>query len=615
MKIVKSNTLVIIILVLMLIFVQLLRMDILVSSDRSEYTINNEYVYADSVKLTENEKNRFTPKDYLILYDPRNNNDLENVKILCDYLKIDYKIQSSRETDYSYNKYKTIIMLEHLDDSYIDLSDIFDYVKKGGNLLYLGNGNGGDRDLLKKYNEEFGILDWYDIRETNYIYFNTEILLGLIGYYDLDNNDTEDYNNFQYLDVAVEDDVKVHLEDNTGSPLIWEKNLGEGKILVLNIGRYDNKETRGIMAGAFTLLEELFVYPVINSEVIFIYDFPADYKSDHAIIKKNYGRNFERFIKEIWWVDMLTLMKKYNLKYTSAYIQTYNDEVIGPFEYNKSTDTTTRQLARELIKHGGELSFHGYNHQSLLFNQESSDVYGYKAWTSEEKIVESINSALVNFNALFPDYKFYSYVPPSNLLDIRAIPALRKAIPTLKTISGLYFGEVDDFGRPIQDTMLQEIGVNENGLVDLPRLTSESFMHDNTKYRIASSVTLHGLVNHFLHPDDILDPDRSLNLLWSDLYKETERFFSTIDELYPWLESHTASAAAEKVKQVHFSRVFYDLKGNQIEIACDNFYEEISLVLVTNKEIVFGVNCHFEKIGLNRYLVKLYESKGFLEVK
>lgn len=614
MKVFKSYSFIIIILISIVVLAQLLRMNILDKHDNSENLIENQYNYYDAIKLSE-EINSFSQKLYLILFDSRNQNDLENIQILCDYLKIDYVTASIQDENIDYSLFKTIILLQCEDKEYINTLKIFDFVKEGGNLLYLGNGSIGEDDFLTVNANNFGITKFIDIKETNDINFNTEILMGLKGYFHLDNNDIPEYYNFQYLDVEIDKYAKVHMEDDLGSPLIWEKTLDRGKILVLNIGRYNSKETRGLIAGSLTLLEDLFIYPIINSEVIFIDDFPADYKSDHELIKRNYGRNFERFIKEIWWPDMITLMKKYNLKYTGAYIQTYNDVVDGPFEYNEWTDSTTKELVRNLINHKGEVSFHGYNHQSLLYDQYSSDIYGYNSWSNEEKIIEAIDTALKNFNKIFPNYKFYTYVPPSNLLDTKAIQALRKAMPSLRTISGLYFGEIDDFGKINKDTMLQEVGVGENGIVNLPRLTSEAFLHHNSMYRIASSVTLHGLVNHFMHPDDILDPERSLNLLWKELYGKTEEFFSHINEKYPWIHKDTASTTSEKVKQYHYSKLYYDLKNNVIEIVCDNFHREISLILVTNKEVVSSWNCNYEKIGFNRYLVRLYGFKGSLEVK
>lgn len=615
MKFLKNNVIIISILIIFIIIAQIFRMNIHVSSDSVTNVVTNEYSLESSIRLSESDKEFFTKKPYLILFNKNYIHDLTNVLKISEYLKIDYEVKSSLENDVDLSKYKSIIMLEHDINQEYDYDLIFKYVENGGRLLYLGNGNQGENDFLISQATNLGIKKYYGLKESNSIYFETEVLLGLTGRFDLDNNQVDDYYNFEFLDVETVDDVIVHIEEIGGSPLLWEKNLGKGKIMVLNTGRYESKETRALIVGAFTLLQDLFVYPIINSEVIFIDDFPADYKSEQSLIRENYGRDFERFIKEIWWKDILTLINKYNLRFTSAYIQTYNNNVEGPYDYNESTNSTTRELASALIRNKGEVSFHGYNHQSLLFNQASSSRFGYKAWGSEEKIIESIKFALENFKNIYPNYDFYTYVPPSNLLDSRAIPSLVKAIPTLRTISGIYFGEIDDYGIKNTDAMEQEIGVNSYNLVDLPRITSESFLHDNSKYTIASLITIHGLVNHFIHPDDVLDPERSLDLLWDELYKKIDEFFGTIDAKYPWLHKDTASIASEKVKQVHYSRIYYEKVKGRIIIGCDNFGSEISLILVTDKEVVGSSNCGYQKIGHNRYLINLNSSKGYLEVR
>lgn len=615
MKIFKG-TFIIVILIFIVIIAQIFRLNKHVTPVYIEHKIDNEYKLEQARSLSESEKNQFSNKVYLILSNLDTANEISNLISIFEYLKIDYRIEDY-SNDIDYSLYESIILLEgQISDKELDIISLTNYVEEGGRLLYLGNGTKGDENLIQEYPEVFGVNKLNGFLRSNYIYFDTDVLLGIRGHLDMDDNDYEDYMNFEYLDVELVDNAIVHMEEISGSPLIWEYSVNKGKIMVVNTGRYESKEMRGLIAGSLGLLEDLLVYPIINSQVIFIDDFPADYNSNHLLIKENYGRDFERFIKEIWWPDMVDLMKEYDLKYTSAFIQTYNDVVDGPFAYNKSTIPTTIELASDLINSGGEVSFNGYNHQSLLFDQISSSKVGYKAWPSEKNIVESIKKSLNDFGELFPNYKFYTYVPPSNLLDKRAIPLLKEAIPSLKTISGLYYGEVDDFGRVNQDTFVQEIGVNEKyDFVDLPRITSDSFLHDNAYFRIASSITLHGLVNHFIHPDDILDPERSLNLLWDDLFKETTYYFKTLNTQYPWMDKDTASTASEKVKQVFYSKPYYEFVDSKIIIAIDNFYKEIDLILVTDKEIVSGSNCEFIKIGTNRYLVRIKNYKASLEVR
>jgi len=270
---------------------------------------------------------------------------------------------------------------------------------------------------------------------------------------------------------------------------------------------------------------------------------------------------------EIWWPDMLALMKTYHLKYTGAFIETYNSNVEGPFLNNNETKHSTKRLVNELLKNGGEISFHGYNHQSLLYKQEWSSIYGYSSWPSEEKIVEALSTSVDFFNQFFPEYKFYNYVPPSNLLDNDAIVALIKGVPTLKSISGVYLGGYDDDGTPNPIDFDQEFGIDERYGVALPRVTSGAFLDDNVLYDLASVVTVNGIVNHFIHPDDVIDSERGRGLMWEELYKAYDFLFGTVDEKYPWLETQTASNAAEKVREYTGVEVYTGRSDKTITIA------------------------------------------------
>ncbi|WP_294152182.1 DUF2194 domain-containing protein [uncultured Selenomonas sp.] len=64
---------------------------------------------------------------------------------------------------------------------------------------------------------------------------------------------------------------------------------------------------------------------------------------------------------------MLENAKQHDLKYTGVIIETYGNQVKGPF--HELVERTARDnviiYGRELLRTGGELGLHGYNHQSL----------------------------------------------------------------------------------------------------------------------------------------------------------------------------------------------------------------------------------------------------------
>ncbi len=614
MKIGKGYIKVFIYIIVLLVFIQLFRMDIIFSTDSIENIIINEFDINHADKLSAAEKKDFVKHKFLIIYKEQNN-VLNNIQIILEYLNVEYEISQASEVDKVYSNFNTIIVLDTELNDLIDIDKIMLNTSRGGRLIYLASYKLGEGEVLDKYAPAFGIVNIGENSKTNSVYFNSEILSGIYGELNLDEFDEMDYDEFSYIEFEITNDSLVHMESENDYPLIWSKSYNQGELMIINTGDYEGKEFRGILTGSISLLGEFFLYPIINAEVIFLDDFPADYNSDPEILKDNYGLNTEDFILDIWWPDMIKLITKYNLVYTGVYVETYNDMVNGTFINNEYILSATKQLTSDLLKYNGEITFHGYNHQSLLYNQTYSDFYGYNAWANSGDIIRAINTSTSYFKQVYPNYEFFTYVPPSNLLDNDAIPALLEAIPTISNISGIYYPATDSKGNIKKEVFVQDFSIDNNYGVALPRITAGAFYTNHIRFDMASALTMNGIINHFIHPDDIQDSLRSKGLLWEELYAENDKLFGAINQYYGWLDKAKASDAAEKVKQYINSEVMYFLEDDQITIKVDNLHDEISLILATYKDIVFSKNCEYVKIDSFRYLIKMKENTAVIGVK
>src|SRR5690606_41789827 len=133
---------------------------------------------------------------------------------------------------------------------------------------------------------------------------------------------------------------------------------------------------------------------------------------------EEYNRNVATFFKEIWWPDMIKLAKNYDLKYTAVAIEDYNEAIEAPLpKYRQEDLTNLIVFGREVLKTGGEVGIHGYNHQPLQFREDIAKEYDYVTWRSYEDIVASIQEVLAYVHKGFPSYDPVSYVPPSNILS------------------------------------------------------------------------------------------------------------------------------------------------------------------------------------------------------
>lgn len=78
--------------------------------------------------------------------------------------------------------------------------------------------------------------------------------------------------------------------------MLWERNYGKGRFVVNNHGMCE-KVTRGLTAAAYSLLQDVFAYPVIISSVFFLDDFPSPVPMGNGeYIRKYFGRTFPAFI-------------------------------------------------------------------------------------------------------------------------------------------------------------------------------------------------------------------------------------------------------------------------------------------------------------------------------
>ena len=93
-----------------------------------------------------------------------------------------------------------------------------------------------------------------------------------------------------------------------------------------NIGVYD-KIMRGIYAASFSLLCDAAAYPVINSSVFYLDDFPSPVPGgDGTYIRRDYRMSIADFYSKVWWPDLVKLAQQYSIRFTGVMIENYEDD-------------------------------------------------------------------------------------------------------------------------------------------------------------------------------------------------------------------------------------------------------------------------------------------------
>ena len=380
------------------------------------------------------------------------------------------------------------------------------------------------------------------------------------------------------LSVSLRDDAHLWMESgDKGTPLIWSFDLGRGRSVVCNFGIYD-KVMRGFYASAVSLMGSACAYPVINSSVFFLDDFPSPVPGgDGTYIKRDYGLSIADFYSKVWWPDLQKLAQTYDIKFTGVMIENYGDDTTSKPE--RQTDTTQfRYYGGILLQMGGEVGYHGYNHQPLaLSDTDYGDAYDYNTWPSATSLVDALNELIDFEDDVLPNSGGSVYVPPSNILSARARAVVGQRVKRVKTIASTYFPDGTDY------PYVQEFSVAEDGIVEEPRIVSGSMVGDSyMRLAALSELNMHYVSTHFMHPDDLLDPDRGAKEGWETYKQGLTDYLDWLDAAAPDLRRQTASECAGAIQRFSSVTVKMEESKDAWTLKLGNFHDEAWLMFRAN---------------------------------
>lgn len=384
------------------------------------------------------------------------------------------------------------------------------------------------------------------------------------------------------IQLSKECDEVVASEDGS-VPLIWGHRDGSGKVVIMNYTMTD-KFQRGFYCLAYSMLDDVCIYPVINASSYYIDDFPSPVPSgDSSYIMRDYGVDIATFYSNYWLPQIIKWENEYGIVHTGFIIEDYNDNVNAPFQRNNATARFS-MFGNMLLNNGGELGLHGYNHQPLCIKGIDDDMqFGtYKLWPDSKSIVDAITELKEFSEQLFPNEKFRVYVPPSNIMSESGKKALLNADKDISIISSIYLPDAD------VNSCTQEFGIDiENNVIETPRIVSGCDMDEYMYYTAFSELNFHYVQSHFLHPDDVLDPDRGAEVGWAKNVEWFNEYLEFLKVSVPDIRQCTGSEMGDatlKYTKLSVERIY---KDNCLEVNMGGFAGEASFLLrLTDKEIV-----------------------------
>ena len=524
------------------------------------------------------------PKDTLLLRDSRDESSniaYEQFCVILDDMKTGYTVRDlAWENVPDFTAFcEVIVLLADLTPMGEDVVTLCEWVYQGGRAWF-------PMTLETNiYSSTIAQMIGIDATASNYctvesIYLNEGFMIGGGRAFAI----TDPFESSRTV-VLAGDETTVYASANQagGVPLVWKTNYGDGTFVVDNIGIYD-KAMRGFYAASYSLLSDICVYPVINASAFYLDDFPSQIPSGNSeYIQRDYQTTIRDFYINIWWPDMMNFADRFGLKYTGLAIESYDNAVDGTTDAVPDTGTFLN-FGNMLLRKGGELGYHGYNHQPLVLgNRDYKGHYDYKTWHSDVAMKEAFDELVSLCDTLFPDAEFSLYVPPSNLLSDEGREFLIREYPQIQTISGIYFDDIADAELDLGCT--QEFNVDETGVVDQPRIVSGFIMDNFMNIAAVSELNMHFVNTHFTHPDDALDPERGAELGWMEMKRRFNDYLSWLYTSAPGLRNLTGTEASAAVQRFIAAIPTTQVYESGVKITIEHFHDEAQLLARFNEGV------------------------------
>lgn len=512
----------------------------------------------------------------------------------------------TEEAPRGFDGYETVVVLTP-DASALGegLVALCDWVKAGGRAMFaMPMEDGAYTSYLQ---QKIGVLVSGNFELVDSVWFDGNFLLGGGQSYGI----MDGFESARSVQLRDEARVFARLGGESGLPLIWSQEYGEGRFVVDNLGLY-GINTRGIYAASYSLLQDVFAYPVLNGAVIFLDDMPSPVPmGNSSFIDRDYGISVAEFYTNVWFPDIQDLCRKYDLPMVGLVIENYENVTDGTV--TEQTDTIRFSYFGNLIlRGGGELGYHGFNHQPLcLGNTDYAGEYDYKTWQDTAAMSKGLWE-LERFCAqLYPSAVFSLYVPPSNIMSQEGRALIGSLYPRVRTVSGIYLPDNTDL------PYVQEFGVAGDGIVELPRITSGSLLDDYTRLAALSELNYHYVFSHFIHPDDAMDPDRGAEMGWEALYENLSGFFDWLFTAAPSIRPVDSAQLSGAIQRWEGLTVRQTWGEHSLTLDLDNYQGEGWLFLRLNLPAAPNVleNCRLTNLTGNLYLLEANAAQVTLEWK
>lgn len=372
------------------------------------------------------------------------------------------------------------------------------------------------------------------------------------------------------IPVVLDPAATVHATsgDEYKVPLVWSYKSGLGRVVVINSDQFLNRVSAGVNASAYSLLFDTFAWPVVNSAVVFLEDFPGPLPSGtNANIQKQYGRDIRSFFVNIWWPDMVALAQRHGLKYTGLMVESYSNNTQPPFLPEGDADVF-QYLGASLLDGGGELATQGFNKVPLCLTQELPEISNEPSWPTSDDMQFGVDEGFRFVLSLFPQQPAVTLAPPAGVLCADANRWLPESVPSLRVLSGKYLP-----GTAL-NTPAMDFAELPTGLISFPRISSGYMTDDYERWANANALTLLYVSSHSVNANTVLGNSELANKGWESMRNQLENTFLTIDSEAEGLRQMTAREGAMATQRYSRLGVAQKADRNGLHLSLSNFEDE-----------------------------------------
>lgn len=322
-------------------------------------------------------------------------------------------------------------------------------------------------------------------------------------------------------------------------PIWWRCAAGRGMTVGLNAFELIDRAALGIVLQATTMAMDIWAMPVLGATIEFVDDCPLPMTGN--VYEAMGGPDTQFYVNEFYGM-VRDAVQKLRIKPTFLAVFSYDEKIAPPFDEPLAGigGVAARELARMIISDDMPVGLHGTNHVSPAIRGGVT-----KHFLGIDSLREWFSAGRDFMKAIFgSEARVTVYVPPNDWIDEAGKDALVAAVPEIQVLSTVFNGtEVEteqDFGPD----------PHHKGLINLPRTWAGYFLEGEAVLGMVNGVLLYGVSSHFIHPDDVLDPERSGGKTWRELKEAYIKGLQEVRRRFPFLREMTALEAASEIRRL-----------------------------------------------------------------